>query len=106
MKTEITLAELNTIKSGLSGGMDIALAHSLVDRKIATITAQSNMAKTTWDAYCNHFGLTPEDFGRKFTIKSRIFEVVGLNPSAPAFPIRAKRLPDGREFRCPARSVR
>lgn len=109
MKTEITLHELTIIKSKLewaeeAGSGNPALA--LVNAKIAQISLKGDLAKREWDAYCIMFKLKPEDFGRKFVIARRTYEVIGINPGATRFPIRAKRLPDGKEFRVPAHNLR
>lgn len=105
MKTEITLPELERIKNELTS-VSGSNALDLVNAKIAQISAKDNLARIEWNAYCVMYELKPEDFGRKFIIGRRTYEIIGIYPSATRFPIRAKRLPDGKEFRVPAHNVR
>lgn len=45
------------------------------------------------------YGFAPEDLGRKFRHAGVPFEIIGLNPDAPKYPIIAKRVRDGKQYR-------
>lgn len=53
---------------------------------------------TTFTRYCSLFGLKPEDLGRKFVSRGHTFEITGLNPNRPRYPISARRS-DGKLFK-------
>ena len=44
------------------------------------------------------FGLKPEDFGKHFTVDGKQYELIGLRPSAPAWPVIGRRA-DGKPFK-------
>jgi hypothetical protein len=47
------------------------------------------------------YGLDASDLGRKFSWGQNDFEFVGLRPSAPKWPILAKKVEDGRLYKLP-----
>lgn len=40
------------------------------------------------------FGLQPEDYRAKFRYKGEVYEIVGLRPRAPTYPITARKVSD------------
>ncbi len=44
------------------------------------------------------FGLKPEDFGKTFTVDGKEYRLIGLRPSAPAWPVIGRRA-DGKPFK-------
>ena len=51
------------------------------------------------------YGLSPTDFGREFRANGETFQITGLNPRRPRYPIDAERLPDRRQFKFTAENV-
>ncbi|WP_062120399.1 hypothetical protein [Aureimonas sp. AU40] len=55
--------------------------------------------------FCGTYGLKPTDRGRTFASNGIRYEVVGIAPSRPKFPISCKRVHDGKGFKFPAANV-
>lgn len=51
------------------------------------------------------YGLSPTDFGREFRANGETFQITGLNPRRPKYPIDAERLPDRSQFKFTAENV-
>ena len=69
----------------------------------STITATKVVeGKTTeqvqFEEHAALFGLKPEDFGKNFIVDGKQYELTGLRPSAPAWPVIGKRA-DGKPFK-------
>ncbi len=84
----------------------------LLTREIATMqmaaaqeAVKNARPKQDWDRYCTMFNLKPEDFGRRFKIRSQVYEVTGITPSRPKNAIEIKRVYDGKQFRTSASQV-
>lgn len=52
------------------------------------------------------YGLEATDLGRRFNYSFETYEITGLKPKSRKFPIIAKRVKDGREFKFMVTSVR
>jgi len=52
----------------------------------------------TFTRYCGMYGLKPEDLGRKFMSRGHVYEITGVAPNRPKYPINAKRS-DGKQFK-------
>jgi hypothetical protein len=51
-------------------------------------------------------GLQPDDLGRRFSnITGEVFEIVGLKPKSPRFPLLGKRVRDGKVFKFVPKAV-
>lgn len=101
MFAQLTKDELELIETTLPDGP----VRNMVRGKVAALLYQGDQARRDWDRYCPMFNLTPADFGKTFHLKNQRFEVTGINPGAPRFPINAKRA-DGKLFRVPASAVK
>lgn len=42
--------------------------------------------------FAGAYGLSPDDFGRRLTISGRTYEICGVSPRSPKYPILAKRV--------------
>ncbi|CAN1576206.1 hypothetical protein MCELHM10_03908 [Paracoccaceae bacterium] len=58
-----------------------------------------------FEALAEAFGLSPTDFGRRFSTGRESFRVVGIDPRRPKYPISAERIPDGQGFKFTADQV-
>ena len=58
-------------------------------------------AVESWKLYAYRFGLPEDGVGKKIAFRGHEYEIQGLNPRRPAFPIDVKRVPDGKLFRMP-----
>lgn len=56
-------------------------------------------AKKSFETYAPLVGLKPSDHGRKVIIGEREYELVGIQPGRPRYPIQARRVGDGRMFK-------
>lgn len=65
----------------------------------------NSVAKNTWDRYCYNYGLTPESFGKKFTSNGNLFEICGCKPNNHKYPIIAKNLGNGKQYKFNIASV-
>lgn len=45
--------------------------------------------------YCKMYGLSPEDYDRRFTYKGEDYIIVGIRPSKRKYPIACTRVSDG-----------
>ena len=48
--------------------------------------------------YCTLFGLEPGDLGRKFMSRGETYEIIGVSPNRPKYPIDVMRS-DGKRFK-------
>lgn len=55
---------------------------------------------------CILYGLTPEDYLRKFTSNGKTFEIYGFNHKAHKMPILARCLTDGKEYKFPTSTIK
>ncbi len=73
------------------------------------IKSKEGILETTeaknFKVWAESFGLTADDLGKTFLFRGSKYTITGLKPSAPKFPILAKR-EDGRGFKFPAESVK
>lgn len=67
---------------------------------------REEIARLNWDLVTrvNPFGLRPEDFGRRFAQRGRVFEIIGINPAKPRFAVQVMR-DDGVAFGFPHDAV-
>ncbi len=49
--------------------------------------ANVDLGKKEWEIHCGRFGLTPEDFGRRFKHRGTEFTVCGIKPKSFKYPI-------------------
>ncbi len=52
------------------------------------------------------FGADPAWFGKKFMFKNAVYQVTGIQPSAPKFAIKATRTYDDKLFRFPVSTIK
>lgn len=55
-----------------------------------------------WKRYCGRYGFDVSDLGKTFKSQGYEFQITGIEPSRPKYPLSAKRLFDGRGFKFPA----
>lgn len=55
---------------------------------------------------CILYGLTPEDYLRKFTSNNKVFEIYGFNHKAHKMPILARCLTDGKNYKFPIDNIK
>lgn len=96
------LSELVMIKAELSPGPGMAI----VDREIAQIKTKSDHLQASWNAYCTHYGLRPDQLGKIFRIKGTQYRITGINPGAPRFAVQCVRVRDSKSFRVPPDAAR
>ncbi|ROT98117.1 hypothetical protein [Histidinibacterium lentulum] len=58
-----------------------------------------------FEAFAEEFGLSADDFGREFSTGRERFRVTGIDPRRPRYPISAKRIPDGKDYKFTAENV-
>lgn len=105
MKTDIRLDQLQTIQAGFDaapGSTARIRGEAMLKGLIGQVERASNHAQSSWNYNCAMFGGKPEHFGQIVTVRNERFEIVGINGGAWKYPIKGKRLSDGREFRLPA----
>ena len=56
--------------------------------------------------YCSSYGLSPEDFDRRFTYQGHDYIIVGVRPSKRKYPICCQRVDDGDTYGFTAELVR
>ena len=52
-----------------------------------------------FEALAEAFGLSPDDYGRKFSTGRELFRITGIDSRRPKYPVSAERIPDGQEFK-------
>ena len=62
-------------------------------------------AKDNFEFLCYRFGLEPNDLGRKFRQRNRVYTITGLNPRRWKMPVNCDR-DDGKKFKFSAESVK
>ena len=55
--------------------------------KVLNKVEGKSVTQVEFDKYCGLFGLTPSDYGRKFTSNGRVFTLTGIKPSRRKYPI-------------------
>lgn len=102
----LKLTDLKMIERALNGDAAVRnQALAIVQTTIRSVEAKAASTQHSWAYYAPQFGLKVEDFGKIFHFRGRKYQVNGINPRAGAYPIEAKRLPDGKGFKFPARAV-
>jgi hypothetical protein len=43
--------------------------------------------KAEWDMYCGKFGMTPDMFGKSFSIAGKTYKIIGIKPKARKYPV-------------------
>ena len=89
-----------------SGRFSASQFSFMVEAQIIDESGASVAEKYKWYLYCGMFGLEKDQFGTIFYHSRDAYEITGVNPRAPKFPINAKRVSDGRLMRFQAGSVR
>ena len=88
-------------------GMDTGFAFELVFRVSvpASDGTAFNLEQDRFEFLAEHYGLQPSDFGREFRTGSERFQITGIDPKRPRYPISAERIPDRRGFKFAAEQV-
>jgi hypothetical protein len=76
-----------------------------IQAKINDTTALMAQAQKEWNMWAEVYGMKPEHFNKVIKIKGVPYRVVGINTSAPKYPVKALRISDGREFRVTPEAV-
>lgn len=61
--------------------------------------------RTLFEALAGDYGLSASDFGREFRANGAAFQITGLSPRRPKYPIDAERLADRSQFKFAAENV-
>jgi hypothetical protein len=64
-----------------------------------------NPEQLRFEALAEGFGLSPDDCGREFNTGRESFRITGIEPRRPKYPISAKRVSDGQDFKFTAENV-
>ena len=64
-----------------------------------------NAEKEMFAVLAESYGLAPEDFGREFNTGHERFQITGIDPKRPKYPISAERIPDRQGFKFTAENV-
>ena len=92
------------LKDALEGfyeddGLDIAVGEPRWNDREVTVRVKVTIAdqseyldakKAEWDAHCEYFGFSSEDFGRKFQFGAKMYTICGIKPRNYKLPIIAK----------------
>ncbi len=98
---ETALAEVlkqHGLKIGTMEAKDIYslnLQICATDNNGATVTQE----KLDFENLAERYGLKPEHYDKTFTFRAQLYRIKELNPRAPAMPIIAERVHDGKRFR-------
>ena len=82
------------------------IAFKLVREAIRMAQVEVDQEKVAFTLHASAFGLTPDDFGRQFSFRKRLYKIVGCSPNSPRYPILGARVPDGKTFKFPADHVK
>jgi hypothetical protein len=58
-----------------------------------------------FEALAEEYGLSPDDFGREFSIGRERFVIADIDPRRPKYPVSATRVPDGKGYKFTAKNV-
>ena len=63
----------------------------------ATLKARDNRGgeQATFNRYCSWYGLTPEDYKRRFTDRRHVYEIVGFDTRSKKYPIIVRHIDKG-----------
>lgn len=96
-----------TVESAGWHGLDPAFGFEPVFR--VTIPSPDgtalNLEKDMFALLAERYGLAPADFGREFSTGSERFQITGIDPRRPKYPISAERVPDRRGFKFTAENI-
>ena len=91
-------------------GFNADLPHSFdFELKVGVPQADGSLhdpEKHLFEALAYHYGLEPSDFGREFSDQGHVFQLVGINPKRPKYPISAIRLDNGQGYKFSAAVVK
>ena len=97
---EITLGARGTFDPADTGSATFKLiVLPVIDGK--TITKE----ETDFRTMAHLYGFQPDDFGRTFSQQGKVFQITGLKPGSPKYPVLAKNLGDGRNYKFPPETV-
>jgi hypothetical protein len=108
---EVIQNSLNTV--GEAYGLNIKMKeirysdyelHAPLEAEI--LDKHDDLRKDKFETYCPVCGLTPEDFGRIFTVAGKQYKIVDVKPSNRKYPVIAQRLSDGKSFKFPVSEVK
>lgn len=61
--------------------------------------------RVLFEALASEYGLSPDDFGRQFSTGREQFQISGIDPRRPKYPVSAMRIPDGKHYKFTAENV-
>jgi hypothetical protein len=67
--------------------------------------AVADAAKAAWNRYCGLCDLPADAVGATVALRDGVYQILRLNPGAPKFPVVARKLADGREYKLRADPV-
>ena len=101
LRTEME-EELELLMDHLGLKVDIGNAKYSDNDVRFTVTvslADFDKDRETFMTYAELFGLEKSDYGAVFQSGHQSYKLIGINPNAPKYPLVAKSLKDGREYR-------
>lgn len=78
---------------------------SYFEFKLRFTLAGADPGKKDFDRYADLFGLKPEDYGRTFVTRGETYQITGISPNRPKYPINAKSVRTGKSFKFQEASV-
>jgi hypothetical protein len=76
-----------------SDSFSVSLKGKALDASGAPVVDTNN-----FNRFCTIFGLEPGDLGRKFVSRGETYEIIGISPNRPKYPIDVMRS-DGKRFK-------
>jgi len=64
-----------------------------------------SVEQETFEQNASMYGFNKEDYNMTFDIRGEKFNLYGLNPRAPKNACKIRRVSDGKEFKCPLRTL-
>lgn len=90
-------------------GVTLEIVKSRVSSTEATLAVRcasalgDELEQKTWNLLAAQFGFKPEDFGRQFAFRSKVYAAVRLDPAKVKYPLIAED-ENGRRFKFPEQS--
>lgn len=73
--------------------------------RLTAIAPGADPGKNDFERHCRRFGLDPDHLGQTFTYCGKAYQIKGLNPKAPKYPVIAKQAATGKSYRFNAEDV-
>lgn len=89
-----------------TGSFGMAIARVRLEISVLRDGAFETEDRLEFRMFCHRWGLTPAHLDKTFISGGHTYQITGGSRQSKRYPIRAKRLPDGKEFKFAAETVK